>query len=75
MSLEGPITAVINSTTAPPNVQSFSLQPYIDQPPELTTSYANVTLAGGQQVAYAVCTQLKDLNSNHHVYIQFGTHL
>ena len=46
MSLEGPVTAVINSSGAPPGTQSFSLQPSIDQPPALRTSYANVTLAG-----------------------------
>lgn len=46
MSLEGPVTAVINSSTVPSTKQSFSLQPSVDQPPALKTSYANVTLAG-----------------------------
>ena len=45
MSLEGPVTAVINSSTAAPDMQSFSLQPSTDAPSGLATSYANVTLA------------------------------
>ena len=46
ISLQGPVTAVINSSSVPSTKQSFSLQPTIDEPPELKTSYANVTLAG-----------------------------
>ena len=45
ISLKGPVTAVINSSTAAPGLQSFSLQPNVDAPPDLTTSFANVTLA------------------------------
>ena len=46
ISLEGPATVVVNSTTALPDMQSFSLQPSMDAPDSLTTSYANITLAG-----------------------------
>lgn len=46
ISLEGPVTAVVNSSTASGDQQSFSLQPMLDAPAALTTSYANITLAG-----------------------------
>jgi hypothetical protein len=46
MSLEGPVNAVINSSRAASGMQSFSLQPSVDAPAALTTSYANITLAG-----------------------------
>lgn len=47
MSLEGPVTAVINSSTAELGNQSFSLEPSISANyANLKSSYANITVAG-----------------------------